>query len=65
MIYVVLGPDGLLVKRLHLREEDDGRRYVVIVSDNAKKYAPFRVPAERFEQDYRVVAFALEINRKL
>ena len=65
LVYVIYGPHGLMIKRLFLREDDEGERWVIVSSDNRKRVEPFRVPAARFEDDYRIVAVALEINRKL
>lgn len=72
LVYVIAGPGGLQIKRLFIEEEEtpaeDGtlrtRTLVHVWSDNPE--APrYRIPATRFETEYRVVAVALEINRKL
>ena len=53
-IYVVHGPHGLLVKRLHFGA-DPGGRYVLLESDSPSD-DDIRVPLDVFEEDYRVVA---------
>jgi transcriptional regulator with XRE-family HTH domain len=67
LVYVLNGPGGVQIKRLYIEEEganDHTVTYVRVWSDNAE--APrYRVTAERFDAEYRVVAVALEINRKL
>ena len=60
LIYLILGPLGLMVKRLRF-----DKNQLHITSDNAHEYPPYSVSREEFERDYRVVAFAVEMSRKL
>jgi phage repressor protein C with HTH and peptisase S24 domain len=58
-VYVIYGPGGLQVKRLFIEPGN-----IRIWSDNPE--APrFKVPLRTFTREYRIVAVALEINRKL
>ncbi|MEL6706084.1 MAG: S24 family peptidase, partial [Bacteroidota bacterium] len=49
-VYVLLSPDGLLIKRLFFEQREDASRHVLIHSDNPD--APsYTVPAEVFGRD--------------
>lgn len=59
LVYVIHGPGGVQIKRLFIEPD-----HIHVWSDNAE--APrFRVKLEQWDRDYRVMAVALEINRKL
>lgn len=64
LVYVISGPSGIQVKRLFIVQDEDGRTFIHIWSDNPEGQR-YRVPAKVFEEGYRLVAVALEINHKL
>lgn len=67
-VYAISSPDGVLIKRLRFSvdytDEQRPKRWVHIVSDNPD-VENYKVPAEVFERDYRVVAAFLKVNRSL
>ena len=66
-VYVLSGPSGLMIKRIRFEaEEEDGQlvHYVWIWSDNETGQR-YRVEREQFRRDYRVIAYAVELGRKL
>ena len=67
-IYILLTPEGLLIKRLRFRAEYDEnhrqRRYVRIISDNPDAES-WDVPADVFERDYKVRSAYISVFRSL
>lgn len=58
-VYILYGPTGTMIKRLRLTA-----RKVYITSDNPA-YPAEELEGEEFEATYRVIARALDVNRRL
>ena len=58
VIYLLYGPDGIQVKRIRFDREDEDVR-IWIWSDNEEALR-YRLPRERFEDDYRVLGWVIQ-----